>query len=192
MDRNEVQGAGADLIPVFDLDGTLLDSDAALVAPFHAVGVRREDVTFGHVLGDECRRLGVDIDDYLDCYDDTAAQPFPGVTELVSRLDRWAVCSNKHPRSGRAELDRLGWMPEVVFFSDSFEGPKQLAPVLEALAVTGEETVFIGDTDHDRRCAAAVGCRFVLAAWNPRAVPAVGDLVATVPLDVLEHMSPSR
>ena len=44
-------------IPVFDLDGTLLDSDAALVAPFVALGVPPERITFGHVLADECAAL---------------------------------------------------------------------------------------------------------------------------------------
>ena len=43
-----------DLLPIFDFDGTLLDSDAALVAPFVALGVRAEDVTFGALLADEC------------------------------------------------------------------------------------------------------------------------------------------
>ena len=53
------------LVPIFDLDGTLLDSDAALVAPFVALGVREEDVSFGALLADECARLGVTVDDYL-------------------------------------------------------------------------------------------------------------------------------
>ncbi|MEY2591194.1 MAG: hypothetical protein QOJ67_3178, partial [Acidimicrobiaceae bacterium] len=30
------------LVPLFDLDGTLLDSDEALAAPFVALGVARE------------------------------------------------------------------------------------------------------------------------------------------------------
>ena len=47
------------VVPIFDLDGTLIDSDAALVAPFVALGVPREAVTFGHVLQDECDRLGL-------------------------------------------------------------------------------------------------------------------------------------
>ena len=182
------------LVPVFDLDGTLLDSDAALVAPFVAAGVPLESVTFGHVLSDECERLGIGVDDYLDAYDDGAAQPFPGVTELVARVSRsgrWAVCSNKHPRSGRAELARLGWAPDVALFSDAFGGPKHLGPVLDALGLGAAEIVFVGDTAHDRACAQAFAVLFGLAGWNPRAVGADGDVVLDRPLDVLTLMAGS-
>lgn len=174
-------------IPVFDLDGTLIDSDAALVAPFVAAGVPEGDVTFGHVLADECTRLGISLEDYLDGYDEGRALPFAGVDELMAevvRRGRWAVCSNKHPRSGRAELERLGWQPDVVMFSDAFDGPKQLAPVLAALGASADEIVFVGDTAHDRACAAAVGARFVLAGWNPRAAAVTGDRVAHHPSEV--------
>jgi HAD superfamily hydrolase (TIGR01549 family) len=171
-------------IIVFDLDGTLLDSDDALVRPFVQLGVDPGAITFGHVVADECERLGVSLDAYLDAYDDNAAQPFPGVVELLAGLDRWAVCSNKHARPGRAELARLGWHPEVALFSDAFGGPKRLPPVLDALGVEGRDVVFVGDTPHDRACAAEVGSRFVLAAWNPRAVPKPGDVVAARPSDV--------
>jgi HAD superfamily hydrolase (TIGR01549 family) len=174
-----------DLIPIFDLDGTLLDSDAALVAPFVALGVRAEDVTFGALLADECARLGVGVDDYLAHYDERAAMPFDGVDDLIGRLDGWALCSNKHRRSGRAELARLGWNPEVALFADAFGGPKQLAPVLDALETDAKNVLFIGDTDHDRRCAVAVGCQFAIATWNPRARPADGDIVLTAPDEVL-------
>jgi HAD superfamily hydrolase (TIGR01549 family) len=173
-------------IPLFDLDGTLLDSDEALAAPFVAHGVARADVTFGHVLADECARLGISVEDYLASYDESAAKPFPGVEELVAHLDRWAVCSNKHPRSGRAELARLGWRPEAAFFADAFGGPKRLEPVLTALGLDAEAVLFVGDTAHDRACAEAVGCPFVLAAWNPRAESRPGDLVASTPAEVLE------
>jgi HAD superfamily hydrolase (TIGR01549 family) len=177
--------------PVFDLDGTLVDSDEALRSAFVTLGVPAESVTFGHVLADECARLGLSVEDYLDAYDADAAQPFPGVTDLVARLDRWAVCSNKHPRSGQAELARLGWHPDVALFSDAFAGPKELPPVLAALGVDPSDAVFVGDTDHDREAAAAVGCPFVLAAWNPRATPHPTDLIARHPLDVLELLTPA-
>lgn len=172
-------------VPIFDLDGTLLDSDAALVAPFVAMGIGRERVTFGALLADECARLGVTVDDYLARYDHDAAQPFPGVDALLAELDRWAVCSNKHERSGTAELARLQWRPDVAMFAGSFGGPKQLRPVLDALGVRAADVVFVGDTEHDRRCAAEVGCRFAIATWNPRARAVDGDEVLVAPCDLL-------
>jgi HAD superfamily hydrolase (TIGR01549 family) len=177
------------VIPVFDLDGTLLDSDAALVAPFTALGVPTEKITFGHTLAEECERLGLDMEDYLSLYDEHAALPFAGVEELVTRLDRWAVCSNKHPRGGTAELARLGWKPDVVMFADSFEGPKQLGPVLDAMGASADDVIFVGDTEHDRRCAREVGCTFALAGWNPRASAVAGDVVLGRPVELLRHLA---
>lgn len=176
------------VIPVFDLDGTLLDSDAALVAPFVALGVPAEQITFGHTLAVECARLGIEVDDYLAHYDDELALPFAGVDELVARLDCWAVCSNKHQLAGKAELGRLRWEPEVAMFADSFDGPKELGPVLDALGVRPDDVIFVGDTDHDRRCAHDVGCAFALAGWNPRASAALGDHVLARPRDLLNHL----
>lgn len=175
---------------VFDLDGTLLDSDEALVGAFVALGVPAAEVTFGHVVDEECARLGLDPADYLAAYDPERAQPFAGVDELLARLDVWAVCSNKHGPAGRAELARLGWRPAVARFADDFGGPKRLGPVLDALGCDGRDVVFVGDTGHDRLCAREVGCRFALAGWNPRAFAggdgAVhGDIVLRHPLDLL-------
>ncbi len=176
-------------VVVFDLDGTLLDTDAALAAAFVALGVPVEDVTWGHVVADECRRLGISLDDYLDAYDESLSQPFPGVAAMLQSLGSWSVCSNKHPRSGHAELARLGWQPEVAMFADAFEGPKALPPVLAALGVDAFDVLFVGDTAHDERCALDVGCTFAWAAWNPRCAP-VGDAPAlTAPSQVLGLVS---
>jgi phosphoglycolate phosphatase-like HAD superfamily hydrolase len=153
-----------------------------------ALGVSPDQITFGHTLADECARLGITVDDYLGRYDDALALPFEGVEALVARLDRWAVCSNKHPVGGRAELARLGWTPEVVMFADSFEGSKQLGPVLGAMGLRPDDVIFVGDTDHDRRCAHDIGCAFALAGWNPRASAVAGDLVLGRPLDLLDHL----
>lgn len=175
------------MIPIFDLDGTLLDSDAALTAAFVACGVPAEEVTFGHVVVEECQRLGIDVADFLDAYDPSLTVPFPGVDELVRRLDRWAVCSNKHGPSARAELARLRWRPEATAFSDDFAGgPKRLTPVLDQLGLSGADVAYVGDTDHDRACADEVGCRFVLAGWNPRVQPRPSDIVASRPSAVLD------
>lgn len=173
---------------LFDLDGTLVDSDAALLAPFSLLGVRPERVPpLGLPLVAACEQAGILVEDYEAAYDLDAVQPFPGVPELLAALPRWAVCSNKTRRAGQRELARLGWAPELALFSDDFEGrPKVLAPVLDALALDPAAAVFVGDTQHDRTCAAAAGVRFALAGWNPRAVAEPGDLVLDEPADVLD------
>ena len=172
-------------IVVFDLDGTLLDSDAPLSDAFVRLGIERSAITFGHVIADECARLGLSLDAYLDAYDTDAATPFAGVTSMLEQVGRWAVCSNKHPRSGHAELRRLGWSPELAMFADAFDGPKRLDVVIERLGFDPGDVLYVGDTDHDRDTARTAGCRFVLAGWNPRTRPHPGDEVALVPGDVL-------
>ena len=173
------------LVPIFDLDGTLLDSDAALAGAFVALGVPRESITFGHVLADECARLGLRLEAYLDAYDHGAALPFPGIEEMLAGLKRWALCSNKHSSSGHRELARLGWRPAVALFSEDFGGPKRLDLVLETIGLGAADAIFVGDTAHDRACAADAGVAFALAGWNPRAVPLPGDTVLADPADLL-------
>jgi phosphoglycolate phosphatase-like HAD superfamily hydrolase len=174
---------------VFDLDGTLVDSDAALIHPFVALGVPRHEVTFGQVLVEECRRHGLTVDDYVAHYDSASVAPFPGVDAMLAQLDRWAVCSNKLAVAGRVELDQFGWSPEVALFADAFDGSKQLGPVLAALGARPDQVLFVGDTDHDRRCADDADVTFALAGWNARVEPRPGDLVLSSPGEVLEHLS---
>jgi phosphoglycolate phosphatase-like HAD superfamily hydrolase len=52
--------------------------------------------------------------------------------------------------------------------------------------------VFIGDTAHDRACAARAGVRFALAGWNPRALATAdpADLVLEHPTAVLDLLAP--
>jgi phosphoglycolate phosphatase-like HAD superfamily hydrolase len=78
-------------IPVFDLDGTLLDSDEALLRPFVELGIARDDVGFGEPVAEACRRLGVPLEEYVAAYDPAAVDAFPGVPELLEALARWAV-----------------------------------------------------------------------------------------------------
>lgn len=171
---------------IFDLDGTLVDSDLALQAPFAALGVDPASVPLGLPLIAACDLVGITVEAYLDEYDPTGVTAFPGVAEMLAELDRWAVCSNKQRASGVAELDRLGWEPALALFSDDFGGqPKRLGPVLDALALTADRAVFVGDTDHDRSSARAAGVQFALAGWNPRVTPEPGDLVLRHPADVL-------
>lgn len=176
---------------VFDLDGTLVDSDRALLEPFLRMGVPERELRLGPLLVEECARLGVSADAYLRLYDSTSVDAFPGVHDLVRGLDRWALCSNKVMACGMAELARLGWAPKVAMFAEDFDGaPKSLQPVLDRLGVPAAEILFVGDTSHDRACARSVGATFALAGWNRRARAGAepGDVVLDAPADVLAHV----
>ncbi|MBS1839141.1 MAG: HAD-IA family hydrolase [Actinobacteria bacterium] len=173
---------------VFDFDGTLVDSDDALVAPFLQLGVPREQIDFGHVISEECDRLGISLDRYVELYDTSVVAPFDGIEQVVGQLDRWALCSNKHPASGRPELARLGWSPEVAMFTDAFGWRhKSLRPLLDALGVAADAVAMVGDSDADLRCAQDVGARFAWAGWNQRVQAAAPDgVVLDVPVRILD------
>lgn len=177
------------LTALFDLDGTLIDSDLALMAPFLQLGLAEHQLPpLGLPLVEACERAGISLRDYLERYDATAAQPFPGVHDLLAELDRWGLASNKERSSGRRELERLGWRPAVALFSDDFGGrEKQLGPLLEAMDLAPSQALYVGDTPHDRSAAAAAGIPFALAGWNPRARAGAqpGDRVLNHPADLL-------
>jgi len=170
---------------IFDLDGTLLDSDAALTAAFVAMGVPAEEVTYGHVVAEECARLGIDLDRWAAAFDPTSVVPFPGVDDVVRRLEWWAVCSNRLRDQGAHDLDRFGWQPKLALFSDAFDGAKSPRPILDALDVRPSDALFVGDTAHDRACARDAGVAFVLAGWNRRTEAEPGDIVLRRPEELL-------
>ncbi|MEY2469103.1 MAG: N-acetyl-D-muramate 6-phosphate phosphatase [Actinomycetota bacterium] len=173
-------------VAIFDLDGTLLDSDRALVQAFVRCGVAADTVTFGHVITDECERLGIPLEDYVAAYDPRDAQPFDGVIDLLDRVGRWAVASHKDRAMGLAELDGYGWTPEAALFTQDFGGAKRLDVVLDVLGIGCGDALFVGDTAHDRDASVIAGVPFVVAGWNARADIRDGDVVARHPRDILD------
>jgi len=175
-------------VVIFDFDGTLVDSDEALLVPFDRLGVARDDVLMGSAVAEECERHGISLRDYVEAYDTEVVEPFPGIEDMLARLGRWAMLSNKHPDSALAELGRLGWEPEVVMCADAFEwAHKSLVPMLDAMGLTAAEVVMVGDSGGDVSCAQEVGCRFIWAGWNHRVRAArPGGEVATTPATLLD------
>ena len=175
-------------VPIFDLDGTLIDSDEALVAPFVALGVPAADVTFGHVLADECARLGIDRRRLPRRATTTElAQPFPGVDERAgpARPLGGVLEQARRRRAGPswpASAGRRRWRCSAT----PSTAPSGCQPVLDALGLGPDDVVFVGDTAHDRRVAAEVGAPSPWPAGTHGPRPGqVGDCVLRSPLDLL-------
>ena len=134
-----------------------------------------------------CRAAGVTVEAYLAHYDPTAALPFPGVRELLGRLDRWGLASNKErPRAARARAPRVDARRRALLrrLRRRREGA---GPAARRHGLDARGVVFVGDTRHDRACAAAVGAAVRPGGLEPppELSAEAGDLVLDHPKDVL-------
>ena len=181
------------LVPLFDFDGTLVDSDLALLAPFLALGVDPGRIPpLGLPLVEACERVGIDGGRLRGALrpDGGAALRRRGRAGGAAR--RWGLASNKVRASGRRELERLGWAPTVALFSDDFGGAeKASAPLLDALGLEPDEVALRrrhrprpGLRRDGRRPVRAGG----LEPAGPRRRPD-GDVVLDQPAEVLDLLA---
>ena len=186
---------------IFYLDGTLLDTledlgtavNYALKSkgfPLHTM--EEYPLMVGHGVRNlvtsalpEDRRSEEQIDEslaafksYYTSHIDVYTQPYPGMTELVAKLDaaavRLAVASNKF-QSGTEYLVRkfFGGIPFVAILGNR-EGfplkpdPEIVAEVLRKANTTREQAVMVGDSPTDMKTAANGGIRGIAVNWGYR------------------------
>ena len=178
---------------VFDIDGTLLDSAAGILAGFQralvagGVAVPTESelrVHLGPPLPDFLRtagvtqeRLAVAIQAYRDFYLAEGiwqARPYDGVTALLERLTaagyQLATASAKRTTIAEAIVTAHGLAPyfAVIGGTDQTRHTKAdtLGYVLTELGAEPGETIMIGDRHHDIDGAHACGIRAIGARWG--------------------------
>lgn len=186
---------------IFDLDGTLLDTledlgtavNYALKSKGFPLHTKEEyRLMVGHGVRNlvtralpEDRRSEEQIDEslaafksYYTSHIDVYTQPYPGMTELVAKLDaaavRLAVASNKF-QSGTEYLVRkfFGGIPFVAILGNR-EGfplkpdPEIVAEVLRKANTTREQAVMVGDSPTDMKTAANGGIRGIAVNWGYR------------------------
>lgn len=176
---------------LFDLDGTLVDSEpligAALAETLGAHGYRFDPATVGRVVGppmtamiqqitgvalDEAERL---YDEYSRCYLARHAprtQPLEGAVALLDALAsaglQLALVTNKHEHSARTLLGYLGWGDRFAFVgaADTVSrvkpDPAHALEAARALQVLPGEAALVGDLDVDMACGAAAGLARVI------------------------------
>lgn len=179
---------------LFDLDGTLLDTNELIIRSFlHALrgvvppGFGREHIIphMGLPLAEQMRLFSgrENIDDLIAAYreynwreHDALVNPFPHAAEVLERLReagfKLGVVTTKLRITALRGMKLAGidgFMDAVVTPEDvthSKPHPEPVLLALEKLAVRPEKTLMVGDSAVDMRSAAAAGVVPVGVAWS--------------------------
>lgn len=204
---------------VFDWDGTLMDSEARIVACMQAAFAENglpppEREAARNVIGlglvQAMAQLWPDADDarrnrVMECYrhhyliaDKTPSPLFPGARELLDRLLEQdyllAVATGKSRRGLDAALEQTG-------LGDRFHAtrcadetfskphPAMLLQIMAELGVDGAATLMVGDTEYDLQMARNAGVGAVAVAYG---VHGRERLLDHEPLDCFETLEDMR
>lgn len=178
----------------FDLDGTLIDSEEAVLRSLRdtLLAVTGEDhplseLTFSlGIPGEDClKRLCLpDPVKTLEQWEDTLrrytplVKLFPAVPELLETLTDMGVSLGVVTSKTQEELSYdfipLGlekYFSTVVTATDTAlhkPCPEPLLKFMERSGAAPEETLYVGDSSYDRECARSAGVDFALAVWGCR------------------------
>lgn len=197
---------------IFDLDGTLADSTDCVVAAAQAVGreaglrsVSDEEIRqrIGEPLGPMLAALfgasGDVLAGLIAAYSTeyvrltpTMEQPFEGAVPMLKalRAQGWklGIATGKSQRGAEHATHRMG----IDVHFDSIHGivpgtpgkpdPAVLQRAMDALSVTAEDAIMVGDTTFDLDLSRALGVRSVAVTWGVHAVDVLAsrDPAATV------------
>jgi len=201
---------------VFDWDGTLMDSEARIVAcvqaAFADLGERPPDRQaarniIGLGLTDAMAELWPEADDmqrsrvadrYRSLYrkaDEIPSALFPGARGLVDRLLKrgflLALATGKSRRGLELVLDETNLADRFhatrcADEANSKPHPEMLLQLMDELGVDGMETLMVGDTEYDMRMARSAGANALAVSYG---VHERERLLAQRPLDCLASLS---
>ena len=179
---------------LFDLDGTLMDSNDLIVESWQYTvksltgrEISAEEVytTFGEMLIDSMRRLLPEVDAELarDFFRDyqrgiflERIKLFDGAEEVLGKLKdagfKLAIVTSRLKTSaerGLAHLEIAGFFDAVLTASDTDKFKPDPAPIFMILDMVGskpEEAIFIGDSKQDIEAGAYAGVLTALVDWS--------------------------
>lgn len=203
---------------VFDWDGTILDSTAAIVRAIQAASVevgaaKPSDDKARYVIGmgllDALKHAVPDLeesryDELVSAYrrhylsGDHELTLFPGVEDLLSQLqaeNRWVAVATGKSRVG---LDRamghsgLGRYFDTTRTADETRGkphPQMLEEIINQFAVAPERTLMIGDTTHDLLMAQNAGAVGLGITHGAHPVSALMDCAPIAVVDSIHDLN---
>lgn len=196
---------------VFDIDGTLIDSEKPILHSLQEVLLRvtgrkypLEELTFcfGITGEDTLQRLHIqDIPATMELWFDILRQHenemvlYGGIEELITHLSRGGyglgIITSK-PRIlfehdfGRFSISRC--FHPVVCADDTMEHKPTAGPLLKYMELSGMDKgdiLYIGDSIYDSRCAENAGVDFALAVWGSHTRTTPANYYLKNPMDLL-------
>lgn len=175
---------------LFDLDGTIVDTNELIIASFMHVmnhSLTREEIIphMGTTLEHQLRTFSGQEDvvplvkayrEYNSLHHDEMVAPFPEVNEVLARLQAQGIKMGVVTTKIRATTTRvlglfdLDQYMQVIVTLDDVEHPKPdaepIRKALEALGSAPERTLMVGDSPADLKSATAAGVHSAAVAWS--------------------------
>lgn len=179
---------------VFDIDGTLIDTEKAYMNALLKVLNEQRGLSFTYdqvvaiygITGvDGLKQLGFKDDEIPSLVQDWyAAFPefeslvgiFPGIINTLKTLPQYQVelgiVTSKTRDEFDAAFEPIGLLPyfkNVITSSDTTKhkpDPEPLLKMVEISKIPAKETLYIGDTRFDLETAKSAGAKFGLASWG--------------------------
>lgn len=198
---------------LFDLDGTLIDTNELIIQTFQTVlderfpgKYSRETILpfLGPPLYETFQQVDpTQVDDLIDAYrkwnmenHDAMVQAFPGVVETLENLHargiKLAIVSTKRNEMIERALNLMNvrqYFTAVIGLDDVKNAKPDPEPVLLALSkleVKPEHALMVGDNFHDIVAARAAGVDSVAVAWS---IKGLDYLMAFEPVYAIHDMS---
>lgn len=199
---------------VFDVDGTLIDSEEAVLSSLRDVLKETtgrifpmEELTFALGITGKDALLRLKIEDMetvlhrweeLLCFYEDTLSVYEGIAELVKTLAKKGYGLGVATSRTReefdhdfGELDIRPYFDVTICADDTKEHKPTAEPLLKYMELSGalrEEVLYVGDSIYDSECARNAGVDFALAVWGSHTETTRADYYLKKPADIFSYI----
>lgn len=196
---------------VFDIDGTLIDTEQAVLCSFQdtvkeltgktmpieeltfCLGITGEDALQRISMENVPAALNLWIEKLIAC--NHMMSVFEGIPELLAELKKrgiqMGIVTSKTRVNYKSDFESFGikeYFSTAVCADDTKEHKPMPGPLLKYMEMIGEPAeriLYVGDSIYDRECAKGAGVDFAIAGWGSKGRVKEAEYCLESPLDLL-------